>query len=245
MCDEWMPSLSLPLTAEQFRQLPRHPAYHYEFRDGQARLRPRPRFYHARLELAPFAQRAPLLPVGLRLQPAAAERLEVLAELFALAFETLQPFASLDAATRLQAARCCLERTLRGEDGPWIASASFTADTSEGAPLGAILLTLLPEGDPQHPYTYSWGSPPPPDCLARRLGQPHLTWIFVSPLAGRLGIATALLTAAAHALLGLGYLHLLSTFLLGNEASTLWHWRVGFTLLPYPHPLRRGTGSLR
>ena len=30
MCDEWMPTVVLPLSAEQFRQLPRNAAYKYE-----------------------------------------------------------------------------------------------------------------------------------------------------------------------------------------------------------------------
>ena len=39
MCDEWMPTIKLALTPEQFRQLPRNPAYHYEYLDGQTRDR--------------------------------------------------------------------------------------------------------------------------------------------------------------------------------------------------------------
>ena len=31
---------------------------------------------------------------------------------------------------------------------------------------------------------------------------------------------------------------LASTFLLGNESSTLWHWRAGFRCLPYPGSMR-------
>ena len=35
-----------------------------------------------------------------------------------------------------------------------------------------------------------------------------------------------------------GYKELASTFLLGNESSTLWHWRMGFRLLAYPGSMR-------
>jgi hypothetical protein len=93
-------------------------------------------------------------------------------------------------------------------------------------------VTLLPPGDPCAWDSYSWPGPPPEDSIARRLGRPHLTWIFAAR-AGQ-GTGTALLAAAVRGLLGLGYTELASTFLLGNESSMLWHWRNGFRLLPYP-----------
>jgi L-amino acid N-acyltransferase YncA len=66
-----------------------------------------------------------------------------------------------------------------------------------------------------------------------------LTWIFVSPWMAGQGIGTALLAAAVKALRELGYEHLLSTFMLGNESSMLWHWRNGFQLLAFPGSMRR------
>ena len=51
MCDEWMPTIKLPLTPDQFHQLPRNPAYKYEYLDSQTYLSPRPRHYHALLDL--------------------------------------------------------------------------------------------------------------------------------------------------------------------------------------------------
>jgi hypothetical protein len=47
-----------------------------------------------------------------------------------------------------------------------------------------------------------------------------------------------LLAAAGNALLELGYRELLTTFMLGNESSMLWHWRNGFRLLAYPGSFR-------
>jgi GNAT superfamily N-acetyltransferase len=61
---------------------------------------------------------------------------------------------------------------------------------------------------------------------------------FVAPLHARLGVGSALLDAVAQGLNRLGYTELASTFLLGNESSTLWHWRVGFRLLPYRGTMR-------
>ena len=151
----------------------------------------------------------------------------------AAAFCPIQPFACLDDVTRREAAHASLERTRTGGDGPLIEPASFVAMENDEL-LGAILVTLLPEGDPCDINSYEWREPPPADCIARRLGRPHLTWIFVSPFRQGFGTGSGLLDAAVRALLDLGYKDLLSTFMLGNDSSTLWHWRNGFRLLAYP-----------
>jgi GNAT superfamily N-acetyltransferase len=241
MCDEWMPILRLPLTLAHYQQLPQHPAYKYEYSDGQLLLTPRAKFYHARLDLEAFRRRAmPLPEPEIRLRPARADELPDLAEPFAAAFRRQQPFASLDAAARHEAARACLQRTRSGGDGPLIEQASFVVqEENQGGPVGAILVTLLPPGDPCDFDTYYWSAPPPPDCIARRLGQPHLTWVFVTPIVAGQGIGTALLAAAVRELLSLGFTELLTTFLLGNDSSMLWHWRNGFAVLPHPSSVRR------
>ena len=105
-------------------------------------------------------------------------------------------------------------------------------------PIGAILITLLPHGDPCDWDSYSWAEAPPADCIERRLGRPHLTWIFVSPTDRGFGTGTALLAASVHALLALGFTQLLSTFMAGNDQSILWHWRNGFQLLAHPGSVR-------
>jgi GNAT superfamily N-acetyltransferase len=230
MCTDWMPTLRLPLSCEQFERLPRNAAYRYELLDGEAFLSPRPRHYHALLELRPLdsSTEAPLR----RLRAADWEEL---VPLFAMVFRHIQPFGSLDEATRLEAVQAALLRTRTGGDGPWIDQASFVASAEDnGRPNGAILLTLLPGGDPCAWDSYAWREPPPADCLERRLGRPHLTWVFVSPLETGRGVGSALLAAAVRALLALGYGELASTFLLGNDSSLLWHWRNGFRLLAHP-----------
>jgi L-amino acid N-acyltransferase YncA len=58
-------------------------------------------------------------------------------------------------------------------------------------------------------------------------------------------MGTALLAAATRELLRLGYTELLSTFMLGNDSSMLWHWRNGFRLLAYPGSVRRIRQKLR
>ena len=52
------------------------------------------------------------------------------------------------------------------------------------------------------------------------------------------GIGSALLAYASRSLLELGYTELISSFLLGNNFSMLWHWRNGFDLLPYVGSMR-------
>jgi GNAT superfamily N-acetyltransferase len=230
MCDQWMPFLQLPLTIEQFHQLPRHAAYKYEYLSGQAWLTPRPKHYHALLDLRPIET-----DVEVPLRPLQADDWDDLASLFGAAFYGIQPFGSLDDDPRRQAARVCLERTRSGGDGPLIDQASFVAlDEERRERIGAILITLLPDADPTGWAAFHWPDPPPVDCIARRLGRPHLTWIFVSPSVRDEGTGTALLAAVVRELLALGYTQLATTFLAGNESSMLWHWRNGFRLLAHP-----------
>ncbi len=239
MCDQWMPVLRLPITIEQFHQLPRNAAYKYEYFGDAAHLTPRAKAYHARLDLASFAlDPEDEMPRDIVLRRVRRRYFESLVPVFQGAFRDLQPYGSLDDATRELAARRCLDRTWSGGDGPWVRPASFVA-LHEDNPVGAILITLMPEEDPTDWDAFHWNEPPPPDLLKRRGGQPHLTWIFVSPWFKGAGVGTALLAAAVNVLRRLGYPSLVSTFFSANESSMLWHWRCGFKLLAYPGSRRR------
>ncbi len=249
MCDDWMPTITLPLTWEQFHQLPRHPAYKYEYLDGTAYLSPRSRHYHAELDLtaANLQPETDLDSEELHIRQVQPEDWPNLVQLFANTFHHTQPYGSLDDENRLKAAHHALERTRTGGDGPLIEPASFVAlqpasgddELPRATPVAALFVTLLPPGDPCDWDSYYWTEVPPPDCIERRLGRPHLTWIFVSPwLAGR-GLGTMLLAAAVRELLALGYSRLVTTFMIGNDSSMLWHWRNGFRLLSYPGSYRR------
>lgn len=244
VCDEWMPRLQLPLTSEQFRQLPRHPSYRYDFLDGVAWLNPRPRYHHARLDLLEHnLERSD----SVVLRPVQPEDWEPLTDLFSLAFARHQPFFGVEPDLRRTAAEGALTQTRVGGDGPWIEAASFVAASHEpGAPtglVGAALVTLLPPLDPtidqEIEDTFHWRETPTEGCVERCEGRPHLTWVFVDPREVGRGIGTTLLAGVAEALLELGYDELISTFLRGNDSSILWHWRTGFKLLSYPRPLRR------
>src|SRR5437762_3088032 len=221
MSDEWMPHIELPITWEQFHQLPRNGAYKYEYLGGRALLSPRPRHFHAILDLQPFT-----VEEAIAVHPVTADDFPAVERLFGAAFRDVQPYGGLDQETRAQAAHRAVEKCRNGGDGPLIEQASFVALSEDRQKLvGAILITLLPDGDPCDWSTYYWSEAPPADCILRRLGRPHLTWIFVSPLERGRSVGTALLAASVRELHGLGYRSLLSTFMLGNEWSALWHWR--------------------
>jgi hypothetical protein len=239
MCDDWMPTIRLRLTPEQFQQLPRHAAYKYEYLGGDALLSPRARHYHALLHLTPST-----VECDVPLRPARADDFTNLITLFAETFREIQPFGSLDDATRLLAARQTLERTRTGGDGPWIEPASFVVE-GNGSPAGAIFITLLPPGDPNDWDNYRWQEPPPADAINRCLGRPHLTWILIDPVCAGQGLGTALLATATNALLALGFHDLASTFMVGNTSSTHWHWRNGFELLSHPNSYRRARRAFR
>ena len=242
MRDEWFRTIELPLTWEQFHQLPRNAAYKYEYFDQRAWLTPRPKFYHARMSLQSCE---PVREVDAQWQivirPLRDEDWSGLPSSFAAAFDRVTPLSSMSDDERLAAARVCLEETRAGEEGPLMRSACFVAvdATDPAKTVGAILVTLAPERDLSDWYACRWNGEPPPDAIERRLGRPHLTWLFVAPLVSGYGIGTALLSNAVPELLKLGYGELVSTFLCGNESSTLWHWRNGFELLEYPGSKRR------
>jgi hypothetical protein len=249
MFEHWFRALKLPLTVKQFHQLPQNPAFKYEYFEKTAWLSPRPQYYSARLALGPQDQPAPLEldasePVGFRgLEQRDWGRLS---SLFAAAFRQVQPFAGLSERQQLKAARECLQATRDGLDGPLIEPACHVAVRREDGDLrGAMLITLVPIVELEDCWSFRWKSPPPPDCIKKRLGRPHVTWIFVGPRHSGYGVGTALLAHATSGLRALGYTELVSSFLLGNASSELWHWRCGFDLLPYVGSRRQFLSRMR
>jgi len=249
MVDRWFFEIELSISFDQFEKLPANPAYKYEYVDGKAWLTPRPKECHALLELQSWkgdqiASAVTQDPV--RIRPLEAADWDGLDTLFAGSFHRVQPFASLSDAQRLEAARGCLRFTRDGGDGPLIEPACFVAvDQKDNRLRGAILVTLMPDFDLSEALDLRWREPPPPDWAERRIGRPHLTWIFVSHWVREQGLGSSLLAAATGALRELGYHALASTFLGGNDASALWHWRNGFELAGRPHSLRKIRNGIR
>jgi GNAT superfamily N-acetyltransferase len=246
MLDRLFATIKLPLSLKQFHQIPQNPAFKYEYIDGVAWLSPRPKFYSARLDLRVHSLVVPEtvdVDGEVEFRKFGEADWRFLAPIFAASFDRVQPFASLSDRRRQAAARDCLEFTREGNDGPLITSACHVAFDRGGKGereqlLGALLVTLIPMVDLSDFWSLRWKTPPPPDCIERGLGRPHLTWIFVAPMFAGHGIGSALLAYASQSLLTLGYTELISSFLLGNTSSMLWHWRNGFDLLPYVGSIR-------
>src|SRR5271165_6202086 len=123
MCDEWMPFVKVPMSFEHFNQLPRHAAYKYEYINDEAWLTPRPRYYHAMLDLRPLAEEPlPQADARAEIRPIAVDDWnESLPNVFAAAFRNQQPFGGVENDRRREAALQSLTRTCDGFDGPWIA----------------------------------------------------------------------------------------------------------------------------
>lgn len=238
--DRWFDTRRVPMSWEAFVALPRHPAYKVEHLDGVTWLTPRDACIHALLPLERVRLSQPAADTLVR--PLMPDDWEPLARTFASAFRGVPPFETLDDDTAASALRESLDATQRGEDGPLVEAACFVAEADRaGAGLsGGLLTTLLPGVDPGTWDAWRWKAPPPPDCVERRLGRPHVTWVFVQPFDRRRGVAGALLGAVAARLRGLGYGELTSTVLAGNLPSVVWHWQQGFQLVS---PWRHRAGS--
>jgi GNAT superfamily N-acetyltransferase len=233
MLHDWYRTVRLPIGPDEFRRLPRNPGYSYVYSDDSAHVSPQPRTLNALLTLRKAEKPAKSLRTeAVAFRPMTEADWSAYPALFSRAFKRVQPFASLTDAERAEAASECLHQTQSGGDGPLILPACFTAQTNDQI-VGGILVTLIPRREPGDPWDGIWLEPPPPDAAARGLARPHLTWVFVAPTHASHGIGSALLAHAVNALLGLEFADMASTISLGNETSTLWHWRNGFELMPY------------
>lgn len=245
MLNDYFPELHFPLSWEEFQKIPRHAGYRYEYRSGQATLSGSPRYRHARLSLSevdPLPGREP--PAGdvtcffsrFELAPLSDRDWKDLPTIFAEAFSRTPPLSTLPDDQRLSAAQQLLERTRTGQDGPLLPAASrILCERDSGELIGAVVVTLVPNGPPEDFTQTEWRSPPPSDAVQACWGQPHLTWIFLPPMHQRRELGTVLLRAAATGVRNAGYSHLLSTFLVGDHVSMLWHWKNRFELIP-GHP---------
>lgn len=227
--------LQFPMSAADFVHLPRHPAYRYEHFNDTAWLTPQQRWYHAELDLETFSAPPDIaFENQLAVRPFAEADWEGLPALFAASFGTVPPYGCMDEKRLLEASRECIEQTRHGGDGPIVAPACFSAVDEKQRVRGCVLITLIRPVD----LTDSSSECRWKGAASDSIGRPHLTWIFVSPAHSGHGAGTRLLAAAMRQLLLLGYQDLASTFLLGNEASALWHWRNGFRLLGHPQSWR-------
>jgi ribosomal protein S18 acetylase RimI-like enzyme len=219
MFSDWFRALELRMAFSDFERLPRNPAYKYEFLRDRAVLTPRPRYERVVLDLSmpPRVTAGSGLPPGPPMRPLQADDWTALPGLLALAFGASPPLVTLDAPLRLTAARECVEFTRGAGDGTLVEPACFVSvePHANSHVRGAVIITLI-NGRDHHLEDEQI---------------PHLTWIFVHPYHTRHGLGAALLDRAVSALSQLGYRNLASTFLVGNDRATLWHWRRGFRLV--------------
>jgi GNAT superfamily N-acetyltransferase len=216
------------MTREEFDRLPRNGGYDYQFVDGVARLTPNVIYYRARLDLRAEDGPERVYPdLRLTIRSVADTDWPVFPALFADAFERMQPFGSLDRPWREQVGGALMAQTREGGDGPFLAEASVVACDRLGNHLGALLLTLAPAKGLPGEDTFVWHTDAPRDAIARCQGRPHLTWVFVAAGSAGRGVGTRLLVEALERLRAAGFTEVVTTFIRGNEASALWHWRNG------------------
>lgn len=231
MGDQWMTIRQVRVPREDLSLIPPHPNWRYEAVDDErAWIVPKPRFGHALLELSRWRCEGGMFPATFRSWTP--EDPNQLVELFTRSFSGQEPLAGLTEADRLAAASQALTEAWAGQEGP-VSRSSVVAMDGEN-PVGAALVTLLPGGDLDAHGAWRWNEAPPEDLEDQAGGQPHLTWIFVERERQHEGIGAAILDFCVRRLKSLGYRSLASTFLTGNHASVLWHWRMGFQLLSWP-----------
>jgi GNAT superfamily N-acetyltransferase len=230
MLDDWYRQIRLRIPFKRWELLPRFPGYKSEYFDGEAIWSPRPRGYHAILDLGEFvvdpASAQMTVPGGwhgkVTIRSLEEQDWKVMAPAMANAFHRIPPFCSLTDSERIEAAEDCLKHTRRGGDGELLPGACTVAANADAGIVGALLVTR---------WKRETG-----DCESLENASPndaHITWIFVQFHSAGHGVGSAMLARTVISLREMGFKRLYTTFMAGNESSMLWHWRSGFRLLPY------------
>lgn len=225
----------------RWHYLPRHPAYRYEYMDGKAWITPRPRSVDSVLDFANWRGPRPLSESSrpsretIRIRLMTDDDWVPLTDAFYSAFKAEEPFKSLSRRRAKLMAQRCLDYTRRGGDEPLIREACFIAQSaspdSHDAIVGAALVT---DARPTELLELLSGRYPTIKSAA------HLTWLFVERGLSRQGVGTYLLEHVVRALRERGDCCLASTTMIGSDASLLWHWKNGFTLLDRGFSVRVG-----
>ncbi len=218
-----------------YTRLPRHPAYKFEYWDGQLRITPRWNSHAMFLRLSsPEEAVFPELEYA-SIRPLESSDWDVLPEVLAFAFANVPPLSVLSGRRRVWASRDWLWSTRDGAEGRLVEPACVVAVDRKDSTrvLGALIVTVMAG------FTRSWyvrrrlAVPPPAPDLAEGGEQPQISWVFVHPADSGQGAGRALLATAARSLWISGYRELASATDCGNVTSMAWHWRNGFVLLPH------------
>lgn len=247
MSSDWFFPVKIAMPWESFRRLPRHPAYRYEYRGEEALVSGRPQYLHCWRGTAPGESGNDAVPsnpssflpdFGLQLLSweegtGTSQQKDDLLELFRESFAESPPFFALGQDEQKLAAFESFGGSIAGFSGCPVNVASFVIRQRESSlPVAALLVTLVPPGDWTDFSDSGWETPSPKDPIRSRWGHAHLTWVFVSPRWRRRGLGEFLLRKSLSQLDDLRYEKLFSTFMLGDHASMLWHWKQKFQLLP-------------
>ena len=199
-------SRAVPMTVEEYHLLPFEPGWKCEYWDGKARYSPR---YHAVVTTIAITPRDVNTDCLLR-QPAESD-IEALAPVYVAAFhETIEYFGhSQDQIS--EAARRDLRNYFAGE---------------HGKTTSASCLAVAPGSNPDEETFAGAG------MVTSTENGPLLYLLFVAPEWQRLGLATAMVSAAVNELHELGEKTLTSRYHIGNEQSMAWHQRFGFAEEP-------------
>ncbi len=225
---------------EEFRKLPRHPAYRYEYRRGELTISGRPRQLNCRLPLETF----PVAPTqqtnrsdNFQQTPLKTSSESRLVELFEQSFSQTFPYRHLEARERRRAAESQIGKAFHGSSWPVNDDASQILINNENQQaVAAAIITQVPDGNWSDFSDPAWQCRPAKDAAGQKWGVPHLTWIMVDARFQRRGLAALLLRHASETVRQQGHTHLFSTFHIGNHASMLWHWKQGFQLISADRP---------
>ena len=248
MLDDWFTTIKLPLSGRQFHQLPQNPAYKYEYLDKTAWLSPRPKFSSVRLSLGHETRRH-LGKSTIKSRLAFAGWETRLAPTLAPFRRGVPPGPAVREPERSAPARggaCLLEadplRTRWTHDRTCLPRGlRHGARTSRGCDPRDVdpddrprrVLELSMEITTTAGLRRAAARQAAPDLdLRRPMARPPRYWLRTPG-------------SRIRSLLELGYTELISSFILGNTSSMLWHWRSGFELLPYMGSLQAFRSRLK
>jgi len=202
-----MRSQHIPMSWEQYEQLPPHPGWKHEYWDGVAHISPRSRFAVVRIDVHPRPFRSPL-----ELHALGAADETSLTSAYLDAFRDTVEYCDWEEDAIARSAAENVREYCAGRRREPLFACSFlardpTQDESE-AVVGAALLIRTED---------------------RR---PMLDMLFIRPRWQRRGLATALLSGCLEELHRREEPILRSRYHLANEASLAWHREFGFTEEP-------------
>lgn len=194
----------IPMTPDEFHDLPRRPGWKHEYRGGKAYIQPR---LSVAILCAPVVTRPVLVPDGFRLRPATLADAPLLIHAFFDAFrDSIDYWDYRLPATRIDS-RKSIETCFAGKRGVFHPASCVAVAPTGRSIAGTALIVETADG-------------------------PVLDLLFVRPRWQRLGLGIAVAQSAMNALHDSGAAHLGGAYNVANEVSAALHRRLGFAELP-------------